>query len=460
MTLQTIGAWNAAMAGAPRAPAERLIGPGGLVVLSPHPDDETLGASALLTRAADLGRRIGLVALTDGEGSHPRSRLVPPPRLAAIRAAEQAAALAALGCGAAEVLRLSLPDGASGRSAGFETAAARIAALCDAVGASALAAPHPDDPHPDHHAAAALALALGEARPDLRILFYEVWSRRLAAAEPFRAEGLTPFRVAADPARKRAALACHRSQLGEIVPDDPDGFVLPPWFLAAQDDPWERYSWRAMPGRPPEPGHFARLYAADGDPWHVRSSAYEAEKRAATVAILEPRHFRHALEAGCGEGFLSRALLGAGIAERVTGFDREPAIVARAARHPETGALADFVSGSLPDDLPDGRFDLAVFSEVLYFLEETALARLAAALPARLVPDAEILIVSYLGRTDTPLGGRAASDFFVACLGEAVTPVKATETPDYRIERLRYRPAPGAVPAPEGGDPTGAAARA
>lgn len=459
MSARTAGAWNAAMAVAPVAPAERLVGPGGLVVLSPHPDDETLGASALLGAASRLGRRIGLVALTDGEGSHRASRLFPPKRLAGIRQAEQAAAMAALGCEDAQILRLSLPDGASGRDPGFADAAARIADLCDRLGATALVAPHADDPHPDHHAAAELARRVRVRRPRLRLLCYEVWSRRLAPGEPFGGAGLTPFRVPADLGRKRAAIASHRSQLGAVVTDDPEGFVLPAWFLAAQDDPLERYSWSALPGRVPDAGHFARLYADDGDPWHVRSSDYEARKREASVAILAGRHYRNALEAGCGEGFLTRALAGSGIVDRITGFDREPSIVERAERQGDTAA-ASFTTGSMPDAIPPGFFDLVVLSEVLYFLAEADLAALAETLRGRMRPGAHILLVSYLGPTDTPLAGRDAADFFVACFGAEMRLLKASETPDYRIELLERWPWRAEAPAEDDEDRTGEGASA
>lgn len=429
------------MAAAPIAPAERLIGEGGLVVVSPHPDDETLGASALLIAAGRLGRRIGLVALTDGEGSHRASRLFPPERLAAIRTAEQREAMAALGSREAEELRLSLPDGASGRSLGFEEAAERIAALCDRIGATALAAPHPDDPHPDHHAAADLARRLRTLRPALRFLTYEVWSRRLADDAPFRTTDLTPFRVETDLDRKRAAIACHRSQLGLVVADDPEGFVLPAWFLEAQDDPQERYAVEAMPGRVPAPEHFARLYAGDSDPWHVRSSGYEAEKRAASVAMLDGGVYESALEAGCGEGFLTRALDEAGIARRILGFDRAAAIVERATARTTSGAVR-FTIGSMPDAIPDGSFDLVVLSEVLYFLDEAGISALANVLATRLMSGAHILVVSYLGPTDTPLDGQQSSDLFVASLGRSARTIRSRTEPDYRIELLEWCPEP------------------
>ncbi len=452
--MSTVAAWRERMATAPIADPLRLIGDGALVVLSPHPDDETIGCSSLLIACGQARRPVALVALTDGEGSHRGSALTPPLKLAAIRRAEQEAAVGCLYGEGAEWLRLSLPDGASGRSPRLVEAVESVVALCRRLGASALAAPHPDDPHPDHHAAAAIAQAVRDRLPGLRLLNYEVWSRRLADEQPFRHAELTAFRLPTDIRAKRAALNEHASQLGRVVTDDPEGFALPAWFLAAMDEPFEPISWSALPGDVPGREHFARLYADDGDPWHVRTSAYELAKREAALAILGSRRHRRALEAGCGEGHLTGALIASGKAEQAVGIDRDPAIVDRANAR-GFGEHARFQVGSLPDDLPDGPFDLLVLSEILYFLREDALDTLAAKLAVRLEKGASLLLVSYRGATGTPLSGTDAADYFIARLGAGVTSLASQEEPGYRLDLLRWRGGGGRAPAGAAADPTG-----
>jgi len=66
-----------------------------LLVVAPHPDDEVLGAGGLLALAGGE-----VVAVTDGEASHPRSDAVDPADLVAARRAETAVALGLLGRGA------------------------------------------------------------------------------------------------------------------------------------------------------------------------------------------------------------------------------------------------------------------------------------------------------------------------------------------------------------------------
>ncbi|MGB9033479.1 MAG: PIG-L family deacetylase, partial [Paeniglutamicibacter sp.] len=82
----------------PPLPAEAEPGRAPMVlILSAHPDDETLGAGGLVRLALAAGARVHVIVATAGEASHPGSPGHPPERLARIRAAELEEALAALG---------------------------------------------------------------------------------------------------------------------------------------------------------------------------------------------------------------------------------------------------------------------------------------------------------------------------------------------------------------------------
>ncbi|WP_083508034.1 bifunctional PIG-L family deacetylase/class I SAM-dependent methyltransferase [Aureimonas frigidaquae] len=437
-TKGTYGGWTRAMDAAPCAAPGLLTGPGGLVVLSPHPDDETLGCSALIRDAAARRLPLGIVAVTDGEGSHRQSPHISPAELAAIRTLEQEAAVAELAGPAAQWLRLGLPDGASRYDSRWDDAIAAVEAFCLRLGATAVAAPHPDDPHPDHHATAEMVLCLRERLPGLRVLFYEIWSYRLGVDAPFRNAGLSAFRTPTPRDDKRRALACHRSQLGLVVPDSEGAFRLPDWFLKQHDGPLERIAWLDMPGQCPKADHFDRLYADGADPFGVRDRHYELEKRAASARVLARERYCRVLELGSGEAHLSRDLLAAGMAVEAIGVDRSAGVVAQAARDAPDGL--SLIVGSLPDDLPQGRFDLILLPEILYYLSEAELRRLAARLPHHLTDDAQILIVSYRGPTDTPLDGIAAADFLMASLGAVLRPVTRQDHPAYRLDLLAYDP--------------------
>lgn len=201
------------------------------VVLAPHPDDESLGCGALLAKAfAGPGARV--ICMTDGGASHPGSLEWPRARLAGLRARELDAAIAALGGDPACVTRLGLPDaGMAGLAHRFDEIAEAVVKIIHAAGARVLIAPAPTDPHCDHEATAEIA-RIAALRAGTRLLFYPVWSGwhdpSYRARLPHRIEHR--FDISASREAKAAAIAAHRSQLGQVVQDDPDGFVLPESF--------------------------------------------------------------------------------------------------------------------------------------------------------------------------------------------------------------------------------------
>ena len=71
-----------------------------LVVVSAHPDDETLGCGGLIARATARGETVHTLFVTDGGASHLNSRAWPRARLGARREAEAEEALRRLGAGA------------------------------------------------------------------------------------------------------------------------------------------------------------------------------------------------------------------------------------------------------------------------------------------------------------------------------------------------------------------------
>ena len=83
-------------------------GPAGLVlVVSPHPDDETVAVGGLLHDLVAAGWRVRLVSVTDGEAAYPAVS-----GLGAVRRRELASALDRLGIADATIIhRLALPDG-------------------------------------------------------------------------------------------------------------------------------------------------------------------------------------------------------------------------------------------------------------------------------------------------------------------------------------------------------------
>ena len=160
----------------PVADLDALTGGKGLVVVAPHPDDESLGCGGLMAEARARGREVRVVIVSDGCGSHTHSALYPPAKLRDLRETETVDAVGILGVFQESVTFLRLPD-AGVPSAGpiAEAAAARIAAIARDADAGAVCVTWGHDPHCDHQAAAAIVRLARAHLGAIRIFAYPVW---------------------------------------------------------------------------------------------------------------------------------------------------------------------------------------------------------------------------------------------------------------------------------------------
>ena len=211
-------------------PALSLADIGSAVVLAPHPDDQILGFGGGLALLAERGVRLRVVVATDGEASHPRSRTSTASRLASVRRAEDAAALAAVHAGQAEVVRLGLPD--SGLRDCRDHLAECLSRLVHDF--DVCVAPWSGDMHPDHESVGRAAVRPPRGR-DTPVWQYPVWMWHWAAPADERVPWDRARRLEL-PAwawvRKQEAVACHRSQILPLGPAPEDAPILPASELA------------------------------------------------------------------------------------------------------------------------------------------------------------------------------------------------------------------------------------
>ncbi len=214
-------------ASAPFANLDEIIGSGGLVVLAPHPDDESLGCGGLLCAAAEHGRRTAVIAVTDGRKSHPSSPSIDAEALAKLRAAELHAAVTTLhpsiALHALGFHDCDVPAAPPASDAAVDT----ILSVVDALHATALITTWRGDPHKDHVATDALARQVATRRPGLKLWSYPVWGRFSETGAPMP-EMILRFDTGAARTTKTAAIACHRSQMTRLIADDPEGFMMSP----------------------------------------------------------------------------------------------------------------------------------------------------------------------------------------------------------------------------------------
>jgi LmbE family N-acetylglucosaminyl deacetylase len=199
-----------------------------LVVVAPHPDDEVLAAGGLLAAAARAGRELLLVAVTDGQASHPGSEQWPETDLARQRRGETAAALRVLGADTTTVRRLGLADGSLAPQ--VLVLARTLAGLLSP--GDVVVSPWRFDGHPDHEAtgqAAGLAARSVGARHLEAPVGTWHWATPGDPRVPWpRAAVLYLGPILAQ--QKRSAIRCFTSQL-EPDPSTGAAPVLPPWAV-------------------------------------------------------------------------------------------------------------------------------------------------------------------------------------------------------------------------------------
>jgi LmbE family N-acetylglucosaminyl deacetylase len=200
--------------------------PAPLLVLAPHPDDETLGAGGFIKSQCLRGAPVVVVAVTDGENAYGLD-----PRLGQVRRSEQTSALGALGVSSNNIVRLKLPDS---DVASHESQLVRQ--LLPFVGERThILAPWRGDFHPDHEACGRAAEQVAN-QTGAKLTSYFFWSWHRGTVELLRDLTLRLFPLDRQLLQSKAeALGCHRSQL-EHVSGEP---ILPESLLAPARRPFE-----------------------------------------------------------------------------------------------------------------------------------------------------------------------------------------------------------------------------
>src|SRR6516225_4474115 len=171
-----------------------------ILVIAPHPDDESIGCGGTLCRHTLRGDRVAAVFLTSGELG-----LKHLAREEAWRVREGEAEAAAEVLGLADLIFLRCPDWFVGE--GVDEAAALLRPVLAREAPQSIYLPHGGEWHPDHRAALAVVRAALRASglPAPELLTYEVWT---PLSEYDQVTDITPVM-----ARKLRAVRCYRSQL-------------------------------------------------------------------------------------------------------------------------------------------------------------------------------------------------------------------------------------------------------
>jgi cyclopropane fatty-acyl-phospholipid synthase-like methyltransferase len=184
--------------------------------------------------------------------------------------------------------------------------------------------------------------------------------------------------------------------------------------------------------------YFESIFAHDGDPWDLASSAYEADKHAKTIAALGGRHYRNALEIGCAGGVLTRRL--AAWCDSLLAIDISRSALSQAQKRCGDLSNVSFRECDYPrwSEAVNG-FDLIVVSEVAYYWASDDLVAAASRLRATLRQGGDLILVHWTGATDYPQTGDDATESLLNALADSVTAIASQRTASYRLDLWRRR---------------------
>jgi LmbE family N-acetylglucosaminyl deacetylase len=259
-----------------------------LLVLAPHPDDETFGCGALIARARAAGDTVTVVIATDGSRCA-ESASLRPADIAALRRVELREACAHLGVDDEHTTTLGYADGTL--ASRLPQLTADIAGLVERLRPDVVLTTCAQDQHPDHralHDATVAAVASSTAAPTSvasskavapgsdvpLVLGYPVWTwysapffleapakararlwwwaiRQTVASRTAPAPGRQPdewWRVPTGPhlSAKRRAVAAYVSQTTAFT-GEPGWSFLPPRFVALFEGPDELFHLEQLP---------------------------------------------------------------------------------------------------------------------------------------------------------------------------------------------------------------------
>lgn len=411
-----------------------------VIILAAHPDDETLGAGGLIGMALDRGLDVHVIACTFGEASHPQSTTHSRQQLAALREAELAEATGGLReaaghSGALHLHCLGLGDGQLPQQQPQISAALEQYAHEHCL----IASTYRSDGHPDHEILGRLA---AECAATHRVghLEFPIWYWHWA--EPgtdirwkhwYRLD-LAPACAAA----KAGSLQAHRSQTRPLSELPGDEVLLSSRFM-------QHFSQGAEIFRATWPGHkdaavasnvFEELYGEREDPWEYRSSRYEQRKQQILLASLPRERYGAVLELGCSIGVQT-----AGLAQRagsLLAVDASATALARARQAVAGMEHVSLLQATVPEQFPQlepGTLDLAVLSEIGYFLAADELDQVLRDCAAALQAGGELVLCHWLHPIEGwPLDGESVHQLAATLGWERI--VEHRET-DFLLEILR-----------------------
>ena len=183
--------------------------------------------------------------------------------------------------------------------------------------------------------------------------------------------------------------------------------------------------------------YFDELYARSRDPWGFETSEYERNKYERTLSVLAQRRYRRALEVGCSIGVFTAML--APLCDELLAVDVSEAAVTVARQRLAGSPNVRLELRSMPEETPQGPFDLVIASEVMYYWPEDVMLSALRRFEEVLAPGGSLLAVHWRKETKTyPLQGDEVHDLLLGHTRLANTTTIVEH--EYRLDLFEDRP--------------------
>jgi hypothetical protein len=187
--------------------------------------------------------------------------------------------------------------------------------------------------------------------------------------------------------------------------------------------------------------YFEQLYATDPDPWGFEDRWYERRKHALSVASLPRPTYSRAFEPACANGSLTSLL--APRCTQLLAVDAVAVAVTRARERMSSQPHVVVEQRALPQDWPQGTFDLVVLSEFLYYFDAAELSDLLTRVLTSLEPDGTLLAVHWRHQVaEYPLNGDQVHSALIS--HPRLAPLARHQEEDFLLDVMVRRQGPGA----------------
>lgn len=188
------------------------------------------------------------------------------------------------------------------------------------------------------------------------------------------------------------------------------------------------------PGSTLPVGYFDDVYQNNEDPWDFEKSEYERRKFQATIDVLTRNNYANAFEIGCSIGVLTEKL--AFKCTKLLAVDISNSPIENARKRLMNYPNVSFQKMIVPEEFPDGMFDLIIMSEVGYYLSMPDLEKARDLILHHLSPGGQLVLVHWTPVVhDYPLTGDQMHDFFlnISCDGQPLKVLYNKREEKYRI---------------------------